>query len=190
MKFKLYGIKNFPNMNKKFFTNNSETILSFLGVPNHSFTLSLISPTRIQRLNKKYRFIDKPTDILSFRTPSTLANKLCKESTPQNIKFNNNKIKYDLGDLYMAPLCFPEKIGLTEKGLSKGINCSKGLPSMFASGVEEYTRVLLVHGVCHLLGWDHKESRERVEMEGVERKVYRRCLEVNGGVRLFPGVLI
>jgi len=34
---------------------------------------------------------------------------------------------------------------------------------------EHEVRVLLVHGICHLLGYDHEEDDEAEEMEAIER---------------------
>ncbi len=35
--------------------------------------------------------------------------------------------------------------------------------------LEHELRVLLVHGICHLLGYDHEEDEEAEEMEALER---------------------
>lgn len=37
--------------------------------------------------------------------------------------------------------------------------------------VEHEVRILLVHGLCHLLGYDHEEDDEAEEMEALERKL-------------------
>lgn len=41
-------------------------------------------------------------------------------------------------------------------------------------GLEQELRVLLVHGICHLLGYDHEEDDEAEEMEALERDLLAR----------------
>lgn len=37
--------------------------------------------------------------------------------------------------------------------------------------VAQEVRVLLVHGICHLLGYDHEQDDEAEEMEALEREI-------------------
>jgi probable rRNA maturation factor len=32
---------------------------------------------------------------------------------------------------------------------------------------------LLVHGICHLMGYDHMEEEEKMRMRGMEEKILR-----------------
>ncbi|MBL0942213.1 MAG: rRNA maturation RNase YbeY [Alphaproteobacteria bacterium] len=92
----------------------------------------------IHQLNRKYRFQDKPTNVLSFPA-----------SRPGPIPHNPEQ-PYLLGDIILA----------FETILEEAVQQQKTL--------RDHTAHLIVHGILHLLGYDHETTEEAEEMESRE----------------------
>lgn len=118
---------------------------AFLGESALSVEISvkLTSDSEVQALNAAYRSKNKPTNVLSF--PMFEAELL--DSVAQA---DGGEIL--LGDVVLAHgVCAAEAAG---RGIS----------------VERHASHLVVHGVLHLLGYDHVEAEEEAEaMEKIER---------------------
>ncbi len=99
-------------------------------------TIRIVSDDEIQTLNKTYRHLDKPTNILSF---------------PFEMPEGIDDLPL-LGDLVIA-------YNVT---LKESIEQHKTF--------EEHLAHLIVHGCLHLLGYDHIDEKERLEMEPLEIK--------------------
>ena len=119
-----------------------------LGLHESGVTIALVSDAEIARMNETFRRKKGPTDVLSFpaaarRKPRTLARSTSKQ---QAAEF--------LGDIAIAPATarrYARKHGRT-------------LPAEL--------RALILHGVLHLMGYDHETDRG--EMNRVERKLRKR----------------
>jgi probable rRNA maturation factor len=111
----------------------AERILGFLGEHEAELSILLVGDAEIHALNRQWRDIDRPTDVLSFpqREPGT-------ERTPRADA---------LGDVVISVE--------TAARQARESACSL---------LDEVTR-LLIHGVLHLLGHDHRTDREELEME-------------------------
>ncbi len=103
----------------------------------------LVSNARIRELNARYRGRDAPTDVLSFPalTPSELAAARAEDRPLL------------LGDILVA---FETVRAEAERA---------GRP------LEAHLAHLLVHGLLHLLGYDHGNEREARVMEDTERRI-------------------
>jgi probable rRNA maturation factor len=108
----------------------------------------LVSETEMARLNKTYRKIPGPTDVLSF--PSVPGRKL--------LRFRRRKMVLRggsfLGDIAISPATarrYAKKNGRT---------------------LLSEIQVLILHGVLHLLGYDHETDRG--QMDEVEQKLRER----------------
>jgi probable rRNA maturation factor len=95
------------------------------------FDLGILITTNatIQKYNRDYRHKDKPTDILSFPAHPDL-------QAGKRIKVHSDDDK-NLGDLIISAQYV--------------VKAAHELQVPF----EERLEVLLVHGICHLLGYDH-----------------------------------
>lgn len=109
--------------------HDAQKILDALGYSDFDLGIWLASNRTIQSYNKQYRQQDKPTDILSFSYHPTL-------KAGQKISVQSEEDK-NLGDLIIAP--------------DYVVN---DLPRWNAT-FEKHMQHLLVHGICHLLGYDH-----------------------------------
>lgn len=111
------------------------------GVENGEVSITLTNNEYIHQLNKKYRGIDRPTDVLSFAL---------NESDEPAIADAAVNI---LGDLVISVERAEEQAG------------------DFGHSVRREMAFLTVHGMLHLLGYDHMEEEERAEMENEQRYV-------------------
>lgn len=98
--------------------------------------VNIISAVEIKQLNKRYRGINKPTDVLSFAWQED-----------KKIKTEN------LGQIY---LCYERIVAQAKE---------HGVPAR-----EEFVRIL-VHGVLHLVGYDHCEPKEAEKMFNLQEKI-------------------
>jgi probable rRNA maturation factor len=119
-----------------------------LGLQEAGVTICLVSDAEIARMNEAFRKKKGPTDVLSF--PSVARRR------PVPLRRNSSKGKAGeyLGDVAISPA--------TARRYAK--KSGRKLPSEL--------RVLILHGVLHLLGYDHETDRGR--MDRVERKLRKR----------------
>lgn len=121
-------------INTKKLQHNAQIILDALKYPDFDLGILLTTNKAIQKYNAAYRNKDKPTDILSFpHHPELQAGK--------RIKIHSDDDK-NLGDLI-----------LSLEYIQKAAND-------LAISFEEHMKVLLVHGICHLLGYDHIKDED------------------------------
>ncbi len=124
-----------------------------LGLGEADVTVCLVSDAEIARMNEAFRKKKGPTDVLSFpaaewRTPVSLrrAQKRASQRELQHGQF--------LGDIAVSP--------------STARRNAKQLGRTLRSEL----RILILHGVLHLLGYDHESDRGT--MDRVERRLRRR----------------
>ena len=109
--------------------------------------ITLTNPENIQTLNKQYRNIDKPTDVLSF--PMFEKNEL-QELLKNSTNVNMQDI---LGDIIIS---IPK---VKEQAVEYGHSFERELAYM------------LVHGFYHLMGYDHIEEEDKIQMRKKEENV-------------------
>lgn len=102
---------------------------------NCELSITLTDDENIHTLNKKYRNIDRPTDVLSFAF---------RESDEPEILNAEFEI---LGDIIIS------------------LERAKVQAEEFGHSFMREVIFLEVHGLLHLLGYDHIEENERLEME-------------------------
>ena len=107
-------------------------------------SIRLTADAEVQTLNRQYRPQDKPTNVLSFpMVQPDLIDALA----------NTDDGEVLLGDIVLADgVCKREAI---ERGVS----------------TQDHAMHLIVHGVLHLLGYDHMTDSEAEAMEAIERDV-------------------
>lgn len=124
------------------FKKDTENILRFLRYPDFSIGILFTTNKTIRFYNNTYRNIDKPTDILSFPFHPEL-------KAGQRIKIYHEEDK-NLGDIIISP-------EYVEKAAQK-----------LGRAFEKQLQILLVHGICHLLGYDHIEDHDYRRMRAKE----------------------
>lgn len=114
--------------------NNTYTILQALEYQDFAISIVFVTNTEMQRYNKQFRNKDKPTDILSFP--------FYPEINPgDRIKAQSEEEK-NLGDIIICPAFVNEDLTRWNQTFDQRMN------------------VLFVHGICHLLGYDHIEDHD------------------------------
>ncbi|PAX07783.1 rRNA maturation RNase YbeY [Sphingomonas lenta] len=106
-------------------------------------SVRLASDAEVHALNRQYRGKDKPTNVLSFP--------MIQPDLLQTVTQNSDDGEVLLGDIVLA------------HGVCAGEAAERGI------GVADHATHLLVHGVLHLLGYDHMTEEEGQAMEAIER---------------------
>lgn len=129
------------------FKKKAQCILDQLGYSDFDLGIWLTTNKTIQKYNHEYRQKNQPTDVLSFPYHPTL-------QAGKKIKVVEDEDK-NLGDLIISvPYVLKNK---------------KELPGTF---IERMDR-LLVHGICHLLGYDHIQDSDYKKMITLENKLLK-----------------
>ena len=116
-------------------------------------SIILTIPEEIRKINKKYRNIDKETDVLSF---PIFEKEDIENFRKDNSKSNNGEfIQEVLGDIIIS-------IPRVEKQAEE-----------YGHSFERELSYMLVHGFYHLMGYDHIEEQDKELMREKEEKVLK-----------------
>jgi len=121
-----------------------------LGLGEASLTVCLVSDAEIARMNQTFRKKKGPTDVLSF--PAVARGKPRRPAS-EGGPYKEGAGEY-LGDIAIAP------------------STARRYAKKNGRKIADEIRVLMLHGVLHLMGYDHETDRG--EMERVERKLRKR----------------
>ena len=144
-------IKNFTKnkLNQKYLNKISvETLKAVKFKKLVEISLVITGEKRIRSLNKKYRKIDKITDVLSFGN----ADGLHSSAETMEPAISPDGIIY-LGEIF---ICYPQAV---KQAKQKNHSTRKEIT------------ILLIHGILHLLGYDHRGDYENSEMKVLEGKI-------------------
>jgi probable rRNA maturation factor len=100
-------------------------------------SIVITSDEKLRTLNRQYRDVDAPTDVLSF---------------PADFTDPENKVPY-LGDIIIS---YPRAAHQAAVG---------------GHAVIAEIQLLVVHGVLHLLGYDHTQPSEKNEMWTAQKEI-------------------
>ncbi len=118
-----------------------------LGLGEESVAIRLVTDAEMARLNETYRDKKGTTDVLSFPAES--------RQRPGTLRTHLQKVHgRQLGDIAISPVVARQNAKLYNRRLS------------------EELQVLILHGVLHLLGYDHE--KDHGEMSRVEMRLRRR----------------
>ena len=116
-------------------------IVSYYG-EKRDFSVTFVTDNEIQELNREYREIDAPTDILTFRLDDAPSFPISFEE--DDVDFLNNE---EMGDIFIS------------------LDTMRRNAEEFGVKNEEELSRLLLHGILHLRGLDHKTNDfEKEEM--------------------------
>jgi len=133
-----------PGSLAQMLTKNLEKLLGEYSLDGGEVGLILVDDQYIQSLNKQYRDKDTPTDVLSF---SFLE--------PGNGE-ETGDAEFAVGDIYIS----------IDRAREQALDAGHSL--------EREIVLLAVHGLLHLLGYDHEEEEERKVMQNKERTILER----------------
>ena len=129
-----------------------------LRLPKDSLTVCLVTDTEIARWNRAYRGKSGPTDVLSFATNARKApqkrakNSRVRKDNLFDAAAANHSAQY-IGDIAIAPAV------------------AKRNARRFGRSFDDEMRILILHGILHLMGYDHEADNG--QMERRENKLRR-----------------
>jgi probable rRNA maturation factor len=127
--------------------HDAQKIIDFLGYADFDVSILLCDSPTMHEYNKRYRDKDKPTDILSFSFYPLLRPGESIEASSEDEK--------NLGDIILCPEYIQNDLAQWEQSF------------------ELRLQVLLVHGICHLLGYDHIEDNDYIIMKAKEDELLK-----------------
>ena len=129
----------------------AEAALSRMGAEDAALDLSFVGRERIRALNASLRGVDRVTDVLSFPTIEKVVLPLKKGNYPFDVDPDSGKVY--LGSIVIC------RARAKEQSVEYG------------HSLERELSYLTVHGVLHLLSFDHIEERDNVKMLAAEEKI-------------------
>lgn len=114
---------------------------------NFYVSITLTTPEEIHKLNKKYRDVDKETDVLSFP--------IFEKKEIENIRKERkgNRIPEVLGDIVISTQRVEEQA------------------KEYGHSFERELAYMLVHGFYHIMGYDHIKEEDKIKMRPKEENV-------------------
>lgn len=137
---------------KPFIKRVLERALKHLNQPSEllEMSLSIVSPEQIQELNKSFREVDKVTDVLSFPTcdnPTRGAiTVVCEDVNPETDLVN-------IGDIVIC------------------LERAKEQAKEYGHSLKRELAFLSLHGLLHLLGYDHIEPDDEKRMIALQKEI-------------------
>jgi probable rRNA maturation factor len=118
--------------------------------PPYEMSLVFTDSETVKQLNRDYRGVDEPTDVLAFYM------------LPQKEADSSFALPPDgvtrLGEVIIS---YPQAV---EQAKEQGHSTKRELA------------LLIIHGVLHLLGYDHEEAGEEAKMREKEKELLEQCL--------------
>lgn len=121
-----------------------------LRVPPRAVAVAFVTDAAIRRMNRTYRGKDKATDVLSFPVGQTIMSVHHRKNGQARVPVLPNY----LGDIAIAPAV------------------ARRNARRFGRTLDRELRILILHGVLHLLGYDHETDGGR--MDRIEGHLRRR----------------
>jgi len=121
-------------------------VLNAIGYPEYDLTLWFTTNATIRRYNRQFRGKDKETDVISFPYyETTTPGLLPKHSSEEPI----------LGDIMLSPAYVVQH------------------EHTWQETFEERILLLIVHSICHLVGYDHETDADDMRMQTEEQRLLR-----------------
>ena len=119
-----------------------------------SVSLNFVSEKEICELNKKFRGLEKVTDVLSFPNLNKKVGEKLKNFEKER-NFDDNLLF--LGDIVICK-------SVAERQAKE-----------YGHSTEREVCFLALHGLLHLLGYDHIEKDDEILMQGTADEILKKC---------------
>jgi len=125
----------------------AQQVLKAEGVtPPYEVSIVFTDSKTVQRLNRDYRGVDEPTDVLAFyMLPGKTTNNLPFILPPDGIT--------RLGEIIIS---YPQAVEQAKEQ---------------EHSVAQELALLIIHGILHLLGYDHEQPEEEAKMRAREKEL-------------------
>lgn len=136
-------------LSQKIFEEVFEVVLNDEKIEkNVALELVLLGEGKMREINKRYGGKNKITDVLSF------PEKEIRKQTKKDIAFIQPKGKEEsLGEILICPARVKKNAKKNKKAFEKEL------------------AFVFLHGILHLLGYDHIQNKDAKEMEKKEKKI-------------------
>lgn len=135
-----------------------------LRLPAESLTICLVTPTEIARWNRAYRGKNRPTDVLSFATIER--DKHTRNKRPVGRRRGDR----GGGDGFSSASSASSTSYLGDIAIAPAV--ARANARRFGRTFDEEMRILILHGMLHLMGYDHETDNG--QMDRRERRLRRR----------------
>ena len=158
---------NKKTFNKKYIENITlayEEALKILKIKCNDLevNVSFVSKSEIRKLNAKFRNNDNVTDVLSFPNLLEVGKTDMQLITDKLDKVNfKNEINLDTNTIILGEICIYKAIAYKH---AKEYGNTKLREMVY----------MAVHGLLHLLGYDHIKDEDKKEMRKVEEKIMKK----------------
>lgn len=125
------------------------------GITEGEVALTFVDDEAIHELNRDYRGIDRPTDVLSFAMNESLDDEL--------------EIVYELEEDEAAD-SLTDILG----DIIISVDRAKQQSEDYGHSLEREIGFLFVHGFLHLIGYDHQDAESEAEMMGKQEAALAR----------------
>lgn len=136
-----------------------ETALALFGREDWEVSIVLGDDALLRGLNRPWRGVDAPTDVLAFPQMSfSMPNRLAGSDAP-----TESEGVVDGPDAERPPACLGDIVISVETAERQAAD--------FGHGVQSELVVLAIHGLCHLVGYDHMDERQAARMRREEARL-------------------
>lgn len=118
--------------------------------PPYEVSLVFTGSETVKQLNRDYRKVDEPTDVLAFYM-------LPQKGADSSFTLPPDGVTR-LGEVIIS---YPQAVAQAKE---------------YGHPAERELALLVIHGILHLLGYNHEEPGEESEMREKERELLERCL--------------
>ncbi|MCZ8511178.1 rRNA maturation RNase YbeY [Paenibacillus filicis] len=139
-------------------------------VTDGEVALTFVDDEAIREINKQYRGLDKPTDVLSFAMQEMGEDEI-------EIRYDEDSMD-DEGGLRDAAALEGEELETFEEPLGDIIiSVPRAIAQAedYGHSVERELGFLFVHGFLHLIGYDHQSEEEEKEMFGKQEAILQKA---------------
>jgi len=138
-------------VDEDFLEKIAKFVLEGEGKGESDLSIALIGPGKMRKLNKRYLGKNRVTDVLAFG---------------QTSRYKVKDLKYKMQDLGEIVICLRE----VKKNAKK-----------FKSSFEKELAGVLIHGILHLVGYDHEKNEKEAEKMEEKEKYYLKLIETHIG---------
>jgi probable rRNA maturation factor len=118
----------------------SKKISEILKKKNGKISLIIVDDKKIHKINKEYRNVDKPTDVISF-----------EYMEDRSAVYGGSEVV--VGDIFIS------------------LDTAKRQAEEHHHSLQKELGILFVHGLLHVIGFDHNDDKEEKQMEKWAKKV-------------------
>jgi len=126
---------------------------------NYELSVVFAEKEEIRRLNKKYRNVDRETDVLSFSYVENNSELIFKKDANE---FGDKDGHFTIGEIIICPEVAEENACRAKANWNSELEII----------------LLATHGILHIYGYDHEEREGRIEMEGIQENILNDAMSV------------